>query len=117
MLLLLGSDLTVVAELPKQVAEPGIIPFKSDNPRRAGILHEFRESGLGSEENHNSPSRMGWRYCRGYCSSSASTAQLVAAKEMNCDLPPGSPLSKNRCSGLLRVSTIHEPSSFCVFNR
>jgi FkbM family methyltransferase len=44
-------------------------------------------------------------------SSSARTAQLVAAKEMNCDLPPWSPLSKNLCSGLLRVWTNQAPSS------
>ena len=45
------------------------------------------------------------------------TAQLVAAKEMNCDFPPGSPLSKKICNGRVRVWTIHEPSGFCVFNR
>src|SRR5260370_18294523 len=47
----------------------------------------------------------------GSVSSSARTAQLVAANEMNCDLPPWSPLSKNFCSGLLRVSTNQAPSS------
>src|SRR5439155_25538473 len=54
---------------------------------------------------------------RGTVSSSAITAQPVAAKEMNCDLPPGSPLSKKICTGLLRVSTIQAPSSRCVFSR
>jgi DNA invertase Pin-like site-specific DNA recombinase len=53
----------------------------------------------------------------GSVSSSASTAQQVEVKLTNCDLPPGSPLSKNTCTGRLRVCTIQAPSSFCVARR
>ncbi|MBY0525209.1 MAG: recombinase family protein [Gemmataceae bacterium] len=54
------------------------------------------------------------RLAGGTVSSKAKTAQPVDAKLRNCDLPPGSPLSKNVCTGRLRVSTIQEPSSFWV---
>ncbi len=50
----------------------------------------------------------------GSSSSNASVAQPVDAKLINCDLPPGSPLSKNVCTGRLRVSTTQAPSSRCV---
>ena len=44
----------------------------------------------------------------GRVSSSASTAQPVAANEMNCDLPPGSPLSKNAATAGARL---HQPGA------
>lgn len=50
-------------------------------------------------------------------SSSANVAQHVDTKLRNCDLPPGSPLSKNVCTGRLRVSTSQEPSSRCCLRR
>src|SRR5262245_52810178 len=42
--------------------------------------------------------------------SRASSAQLVAVVEMNCDFPPGSPLSKKTCTARLRVVTSQPPS-------
>ncbi len=47
----------------------------------------------------------------GIVSNSAMTAHPVAKKLENCDLPPGSPLSKNVCTGRLRDSTSQAPSS------
>src|SRR4051794_2321134 len=59
---------------------------------RGGCYARAQEDGLGCAG-----------VASGKVSSNASTAQPVDRKLMNCDLPPGSPLSKKVCTGRLRV--------------
>ncbi len=88
-----------------RLARPVDKPGRASNPTPTGVDRGPDDAWVRDHPGSHGPSS---------APASAAAAQQVAAVEMNCDRPCGSPLSKNSWTGCDRVSTRQEPSDCWV---